>query len=293
MRIGVQTFFGGHEREPLADYIIGVGQALEDRGFGAIWVSEHAVTFRDYDPAYPYPYADDGTPPSGFDQIGMIDPMSALTVLATHTSKLRLSPGIAILPQRNPVYFAQMATAIDLLSNGRFVAGVGLGWSKQEFDACNVPFEHRGSRMADYIEVIKSLWCDDVSSFEGKYYALPECVQLPKPLSQPHPPFFFGGESKPAMRRVAKYGQGWVAFRQTPEELAERMPMLDATLAEYGRSRADIEIIVSPGNDRECDAGMIERYAALGVSEVVVVCLGDSLDTFRANADALAKELIG
>ena len=255
-------------------------------------MSEHVVTFRNYDPAYPYPYSDDGVPPAILSEMGMIDPMSALTVLATHTQHLRLGTGIAILPQRNPVYFAKMAAAIDLLSNGRFVAGVGLGWSAQEFKAVQTPFERRGSRMRDYIQVVRSLWCDDTSRFEGEFYSLPACIHLPKPVQKPHPPFYFGGESKAAFRRVAEFGQGWVGFRLTPEELTSRLKALGEILGEYGRSIEDIDIVVSPGADRVCDADMLARYGELGVAEVVVVCLGDSLDAYSRQADQLARSLV-
>ena len=112
MRIGIQTFFSGKEREPLGEFISSAGRILEERGFSGVWLSEHVVTFRHYDPAYPYPYADDGVPPALFSDTGMLDPLSALTVLATHTKKLRLGTGVALLPQRNPVYFAKMATAV-------------------------------------------------------------------------------------------------------------------------------------------------------------------------------------
>jgi probable F420-dependent oxidoreductase len=219
MRIGVQTFFDGRQQEPLADYVRGVATILEDRDFASVWMSEHVVTFRDYDRAYPYPYADDGVPLPILSEIGMLDPMTALTALACHTSQIRLATGIAILPQRNPVYFAKMGTGIDLLSNGRFVAGLGLGWSGQEFTATGTTFEKRGARMDDYVEVVRTLWQDEESAYTGAHYTLPSCLQLPKPAQRPHPPFFFGGESLPALRRVAKSGQGWVGFRQMPEDL--------------------------------------------------------------------------
>ena len=292
MRIAVQTFFDGTQQELLADYVAGVTRILEDRGFAGVWMSEHAVTFDHYDPAYPYPYSDDGSAPEILSEIGMVEPLTALAAMAMHSTKLRLGTGIAILPQRNPLYFAKTAAAIDLLSNGRFIAGVGLGWSAQEFAATNTPFEHRGARMDDYIEVVRTLWCDERAKFEGRYYSLPECIHLPKPARKPHPPFYFGGESAPAMRRVGRYGQGWFAFRKTPDELALKLPLLDEVMKAHGRSVAEIDLVVSPGADRDCTVDDLARYAELGVQEVVVVCLGNSLESFRAEADRLAEALI-
>jgi probable F420-dependent oxidoreductase len=269
----------------------GVAQILEERGFAGIWVAEHLVAFPKYDPAFPYPYTDDGTPPELNSHIGMIEPLSALTFLAGCSKTLRLGTGMAILPQRNPVYFAKVGTAIDLLSNGRFIAGVGLGWSGQEYVAAGTPFEHRGSRMRDYIQVVRSLWADELSKFEGKFYNLPECRQLPRPIQRPHPPFFFGGESKPAMRRVAEFGQGWYGLKLTPDTLAPKLTELSDMMAEYGRSLSDIEIAASP-YEVPCDKAMLEGYARLGVDEVVILCFANSLDDFRQQADRIAREVV-
>ncbi|AMK19938.1 hypothetical protein K663_17886 [Sphingobium sp. MI1205] len=291
MRIGIQTFFDGQQREPLNDYVAGVSRILEERGFGAVWMSEHVVTFRDYDPAYPYPYADDGRPPAFLSEFGMLDPMSALTAIACHSSTLRLCTGIAILPQRNPVYFAKMGTAIDLLSGGRFVAGIGLGWSAQEFAATNTPFAHRGARADEYVEVLKSLWRNEEKAFEGEHYTMPACIQLPLPAQHPHPPLYFGGESRPALRRVARHGQGWVGFRTLPDALASRLAILRELLDEEGRTLNDIDIVISPG-EHACDADMLARYAELGASEVVVICFDRDLDGFTRQADHLARTLV-
>jgi probable F420-dependent oxidoreductase len=290
MKIGIQTFFTGQEREPLGDYVAAAGKILEEREFGSVWVSEHVVTFRDYDRRYPYPYSDDGIAPGMLSRIGIVDPLTTLTALAMCTAKIKLASGVAILPQRNPLYFAKESAGIDLLSGGRFVAGIGLGWSAQEYAALGVPWEHRGARMDEYIQIIQSLWQDEVPKFDGKFYQLPECVQLPKPLQRPHPPFYIGGESAAALRRIAALGQGWVAFLLTPDALAKRLKDLSALLAEKGRSLADIDIVVCPGI-AECDPAMLAQYAALGVSQVIAVCMAEDINTFRQRADVIAESM--
>lgn len=307
MRIGALTYFDGNQKGDLTDFVIGAGKALEDRGFASIWTPEHVVTFPKYDPAYPYPYGDNGVPPADFSKIGLLDPITVLTTLATHTSTLRLGTGIAIIPQRNPAYFAKMATGIDLLSKGRFVAGMGLGWSGQEYAATMTPFEHRGARMREYIQVIRTLWCDDLSKFDGAYYSLPECIQLPKPICKPHPPFYFGGESDAAMRRVVEFGQGWMPWGLSPKDLEPRVVKLEKMLIENRRTLADVDVVVSPGMDDGTellfersglkappvvDMEMLERYADLGVSEVVFVCMAESLDSFCAKADKLTRRFV-
>jgi probable F420-dependent oxidoreductase len=291
VRISINTFLDGNQEGPLADYVLGLTHTLEERGFAGVWLGEHLVGFRTYEPAYPYPYNDDGSAPPILSQVGLMEPMTTLAAMAMCSKTLRLGTGIAILPQRNPVYFAKEGAAVDLLSNGRFIAGVGLGWSGQEFAATGTPFEHRGSRMNEYLEVVRSLWVDETSRFEGRFYTLPECIQLPKPVQRPHPPFYFGGESAVAMRRIAQYGQGWFGLYLKPEDVAPRLALLTEELGKRGRSLSEIDLVVSPGND-PCDERMLEAYAAQGVAEVVAVCFGKSLDDFRREADRMARELV-
>jgi probable F420-dependent oxidoreductase len=291
MRISIATFFDGNQSGPLSDYVAGVARSLEERGIGGVWLSEHVVSFDRYDPAYPYPYTEDGVPPEFLSKVGILDPMIALGALAMHSSSLRLATGVVVLPQRNPVYFAKEGAAVDRLSNGRFVAGLGLGWSAQEFAAAGASFEKRGARMRDYIQVVRSLWQDEVSRFEGQFYSLAECIMLPKPVQQPHPPFFFGGESTAALRRIAEFGQGWYTV-QSPAGLQAHLSSLTEILAEHGRSLDEIAIAVAPEPGCPIDEAMIAAYAALGVSEIVLPCFGNSLDEFRSAADVIARDAV-
>ncbi|MBV1931442.1 MAG: LLM class F420-dependent oxidoreductase [Porticoccaceae bacterium] len=287
MKFGVQTLFGG----PVAsrpEFVVTTGKAIEERGFSHLWAAEHVVNFQNYTSSYPY--SDDGVPPFGADT-GIIEPFTALTFLAAHTTTLKLGTGISILPQRNPVYFAKQAADVDVLSNGRLVVGVGTGWSAEEFGALNVPFERRGSRTRDYLQVVRSLWCDEVSSFSGDFYQLPECVQSPKPVQRPHPPLFFGGESNPALRRVAEFGQGWMGYRLTPDNLSERLQKLEAMLSEYGRSLDDIEIAISP-YDGVLDLDTVKRFADLGVAQIILVGFADSQDDMLRLLDAYADSVV-
>lgn len=291
MRISVQTFVTGEEREPMAAFIAGMAKALEERGIAGVWMAEHVVTFDTYDPAYKYPYADDGAAPEVMNRVGMIEPLVGLAAMAMCSSKLRLGTGIAILPQRNPLYFAKQAAVVDQLSNGRFIAGLGVGWSAQEFAATGTPFEHRGSRMRDYIEVVRTLWTDERSRFEGRFYTLPECKHEPKPLQRPHPPFYFGGESEAALRRVAEFGQGWFSMRLTPTQIGERLPILGDMLAEHGRTLAEIDLVTGPA-DLPINPDTLAAYAELGVSEVSGICYGNSLDDYLRAADGVLTHLV-
>jgi probable F420-dependent oxidoreductase len=259
---------------PYADrsVIAALGRVAEERGVHSIWVPEHVVLFDEY--ASSYPYSPDGkipAPPGA----GMLEPFTLLSFLAAATETVRLGTAVCLLPQRNPVYTAKEAAAVDYLSNGSFDFGIGVGWLEEEFKAVDVDWPRRGKRTDDYVEVLKALWCDDPSSFAGEFYDLPECRMHPKPVQQPHPPLHFGGESDAAMRRVARVGQGWHTFNRLPDEVPASLAKLDRFLADEGRTRADVEITVSPYfNGLTTD--MVAQYAEAGVDQVTSLIFATS-----------------
>src|SRR5258708_167145 len=142
-----------------------VALGAEDRGVATIWVGEHVVLFDKYESHYPY--AEDGripAPPGS----GLLEPMVTLTYLAARTSTVRLGTAMLLLPQRNPVYTAKEVSSLDWLSGGRVDLGIGVGWLKEEFDVLNVPWERRGRRTDEYLQVLRTLWLDETSSFHGE-----------------------------------------------------------------------------------------------------------------------------
>ena len=250
-----------------------VAEGAEARGIGTIWVGEHAVLFGDY--ASRYPYAEDGRIPTPA-RSGLLEPMTTLTYLAARTSSVRLGTAMLLLPQRNPVYVAKEVSTLDWLSGGRVDLGVGVGWLKEEFDALNVPFERRGRRTDEYLEVLRTLWADDVSAYHGELYDLPACEMFPKPVQQP-PPVHIGGETKAALRRVARLGQGWHTFNRSPEELAEGLAELEAELEAAGRSRSEVRVTVCP-YFKQLTPEWVERYAEVGADAIAALFLAFTPD---------------
>ncbi|MGH9084651.1 MAG: LLM class F420-dependent oxidoreductase [Acidimicrobiales bacterium] len=265
-----------------------LGREAEARGFESIWVAEHVVLFDDYESQYPY--ATDGRFPGGA-ETGLLEPLTALTYLAAVTETIRLGTGICLVPQRNPVYTAKQVVDLDVLSGGRVDFGIGVGWLAEEFEALGVPFAQRGARCDEYLAVMRSLWCEDLSEHHGDHYDLPACKMYPKPVQHPHPPIHVGGESAAAMRRVATQGQGWYSFNRTPEQLDEPLERLDATLADHGRSREDIQLTVCPYFNPTTPAD-VEAYRARGVDRLVVLCLAFDEDMVRSSLDQLANEVL-
>jgi probable F420-dependent oxidoreductase len=259
-----------------------VATEAEERGIGTIWVGEHVVLFADY--ASSYPYAEDGripAPPGS----GLLEPMVTLTYLSARTSTVRLGTAMLLLPQRNPVYVAKEVSTLDWLSGGRVDLGVGVGWLKEEFDALNVPWDRRGARTDEYLEVLRTLWRDDTSSFHGELYDLPDCEMFPKPAQQPVP-VHVGGETEAALRRVARHGQGWHTFNRSPAELAEGLVTLDAELEAAGRRRAEVRITVCP-YFKQLTPEAVVGYAEAGADAVAALFFAFSPDEVAGAFDAL------
>ena len=266
-------------------YLRALARGAEERGFASLWVAEHVVLFDEY--ASRYPYSADGRIPIGGAH-GPLEPFGTLAFFAAVTNNIRLGTGVCLVPQRNPVYTAKEATAVDWLSDGRFDFGVGIGWLAEEFQAVAAPFEERNERCREYLEVMQRLWRDPVSEHHGRFYDLPACRFYPKPVQQPHPPIHFGGESNAALRRVADLGQGWYGFNVKPEDVPERLAKLDQLLQERGRSRDEIEVSICPymlGVDLEG----VKRYRDAGVDQVILVALGFDRDNLLKTLDELAS----
>lgn len=240
----------------------------EARGFHSVWLGEHVVLFDAY--AKVYPYAADGEfPVSG--EAGMAEPFTTLAWLAGQTSTIRLGTGVTLVPQRNPLYTAKSVANVDWLSDGRFDFGIGVGWQREEFEALGVPWERRGARADEYIEVMRALWTDSVSSHDGEFWTLPESRAFPKPVQSPHPPIHVGGEGEAARRRVVRLGAHWLPFNISPDRLADGRADLASRLAESGSGRPveDVHITASP--DREsATPELAPAFAEAGADQLLV-----------------------
>ncbi len=285
MKIGAAMAFGAHTSP---EFIRDSVQLVEAKGIDSIWLPEHVLFFPDY--SSEYPYSDSGRIPG--DPEGILDPFTAMTFIASVTQKVRLGTGICLVPQRQPVYTAKMVADVDFLSGGRVDFGVGIGWLKEEFDNLGMDFSTRAKTCDEYIDAMKALWRPGVSEFKGETISLHPCHFNPKPVQTPHPPIFFGGESGPAMRRVAERGQGWYAYDISPEGLAEKLPVLDEKLAENGRSRDDLTLYVGP-NRHPISTETTQAYAGLGVEQIIAPLGARSLDKLALRADALISSVRG
>lgn len=277
MKIGCQMAFN-HFTTP--DYIAEAGQVVEEMGYHSLWVPEHVLFFPEY--ASRYPYSDNGR--INGDPTSLVDPFSALMWVAANTKTIRLGTGICLVPQRNPVYTARQVSDLDYLSGGRFDFGIGIGWLKEEFEALGVPWKDRAGRTRECIEVMKTLWCDEVSSYEGKYFNLQSAYQNPKPVQDPHPPLIFGGESDAALKRVATLGQGWYGFNLTPALLEERLKVLEGHLSDAGRSLSDIKIYATTA-PQATNPDDIRTLGEMGVEQIILGVMAGNAVKLRERAE--------
>lgn len=267
MKVGLFAMFSG--RSGGMDLMKTFAAKAEQLGFSTLWVPEHVVLLDKY--ASRYPYQEDGVLPAPTDA-PIPDPFLTLCALASVTSKIRLATGICLVPEHNPLVLAKVVATLDHFSNGRVVLGVGIGWLEEEFQALGIPWERRGDRTREYIEAMRRLWGDPLSSYRGEFVKFDQVRSFPKPVRGANLPVFFGGESGPALRRVAEYGNGWCGFNLSAQEAAAKIRRIEELLKANGRKRSEVELAVSPYTKR-ITPDDLKRYRDAGAEEIVLVHL--------------------
>jgi probable F420-dependent oxidoreductase len=264
MRVGLHALGIGSGAERAV--IDAVAVEAEKCGFATLWCGEHVVMVDRSSSRYPY--SDDGqiAVPSVAD---WLDPMIGLSFAAAATSAIGIATGVLLLPEHNPVVVAKQAATLDKLSSGRLSLGVGIGWSREEFDALGVPFERRAARTAEYVAAMRTLWRDDVASFAGDFVRFDSVRVNPKPAGRRGIPIVLGGNSDAAMCRVAAWADGWYGFNLGGvRDVAERIAFLQARCRQIGRDHSRLRLSVALREPRVSD---MSPLADLGVDELVVV----------------------
>ena len=258
MKIGYFGFNNGPLGQP--DAIVKLLTCAEDAGFESAWTGEHVVVIDPQEP--PSPVAP---------EFPMLDTVAALSFAAAATSRLKLGSGIILLAQRNPVVLAKELASLDVLSGGRFLFGIGVGYVKREFDVIGVPYAERGARVDEHIEAIRTLWTQDKPMFDGRFTQISGVQSKPSPVQSPHPPFIIGGMSAAGYRRAIAHGDGWYGFNQDEAAVAESIAGLKAAAADAAREArfGELEISVTPRGP--VDADRMKRFEDLGVSRLILL----------------------
>lgn len=241
-----------------------LARGAEHAGFESVWTVEHVVFPDGYESTYPY---DKSGRMAMAAETPLPDPLIWLTWVASVTTTLRIGTGILILPQRNPVILAKTLATIDDLSGGRVELGVGAGWLEEEFNALGIPFERRGARMDESIDVMRTLWGSDHASFDGEFHRFSGVSVNPKPVNG-RVPIHVGGHTRRAAERAGRLGDGFFPGRGSLPELID---IAHHSAAAAGRNPEDLVITSGSaavlGDD---PVGAVEELASQGVHRIVV-----------------------
>ena len=238
-----------------------VGRAAEAAGFESLWVADHVVL---PDPPVPgRPMAPDQR---------LLDPIVALTFLAAHTTRIRLATGVIILPQRQALVLAKQLASLDVLSNGRLIFGLGVGWCEPEMRSVGAPFADRGRVADDYLAAMRAVWTQPKPSYRGPYVSFDGVQAMPRPVQTPTPEIVVGGRTTPAFRRAVTQGHGWYGFGL---DVNETQKLVDG-LREAGKKHSRpaglgrLEISVTPPGYDVPDKATRDAYAAMGVDRLIL-----------------------
>ena len=315
----MQFGFSAPFRGPLANpaSLRTIAQAADRLGYGVISVSDHLLVPRHVSPNYPY--SDTGE--FAWSADGSTDCMEQFTLLswlAAVTERVRLLTSVIVVPHRNPVFMAKSLATTDVLSAGRVIVGIGAGWMREEFEALNLPdFDARGRVTDEYVTIMKKLWTQQWAAHDGEFFRFADVAADPKPLQQPHPPIWVGGESMAALRRTVALADGWYPFGTNPkfrmdrvEDFTARRDKLFALAEQAGRDPATIALAYNcalhsetersrPEGGRLAFTGNAEQraqdidgLAAAGVSTLMVNVTANELPAMLDRMESFAAEVM-
>lgn len=264
-----------------AEAVRRVAQAVETAGFDSVWTGEHVVL--------PDPQAPPSPAPP---EMPFLDPAVALAFAAAHTTRIRLGTGIIILPQRNPLVLAKELATLDVISKGRLIFGVGVGYLQAEFDALGIPFEHKGARTDDYLQAIRAMWTQPQPAHRGRFVSFAGIQAFPRPVQRPHPPIVIGGNTPPAFRRAVRCGNGWYGFAMNLETTAQCVAALKEAAEQVERPAelGPLEISITPL--AAMDADTVKRFADLGVHRLILYYPASTAEDLVAFVEGIANSLI-
>jgi probable F420-dependent oxidoreductase len=273
MRIGVSlpNVALDHGKEML----LPIAEAAERLGFDSVWAAHHVVL--SYERESEYPYKRSGTEIAMSPGMQWLDPIVTLSTVAAVTDRIRLGTSVYVVPYRNPVTLAAEVAALDVLSDGRFIFGVGVGWMREEFEAIGVPANERGARTDEHLQALKVLWSEDPASFDGRFTRFDNIVLATTPRTAGGPPIWVGGNTEAGLRRALRHGSGWHGFEVFPEEVPDFWSRLARLGEEIGRDAGELELSVARGlmpPGREEESFISERRMLGGSASAVVDELG-------------------
>jgi len=270
VKIGVSQMFGNSPYRGI-DYLKDFAVITEELGFHSLWAPEHIVFFRQYESDYPY--KENGQTPWKKTP-ELFDPLLVCSVAASVTTTLKFGTTVLVVPERPALLIAKEVMTLDHITKGRFELGVGLGWSKEEYEALGAVWEKRGKRFDEYLDVIKLVWKEDIASYSGEFVNFQDVVMGPKPLTVNGPPILIGGNSPAALKRAARF-DGWYGVWMGFDDLEPILENLNNELLKVNRSLGDgflnkLNLPVPAGISNQDIIYKVDEARRLGVDEFVL-----------------------
>jgi len=289
---------GIYGRLATRDCIFELTELAETSGFESIWLADHVIFPTRF--ASKYPYSPTGAFPTDQTQEPLLEPMATMGVIVGATQRVKIGTAVLVMPYRNPVLLARMLVTLDVLSGGRTILGAGVGWLAEEFAALDArPFAARGRVTDECLDIVKHICQGGEVTFHGEHYRLDPVVSRPGSVQRPHPPILIGGTTNAALRRVAKWGDGWLSTALRPERIGERLDVLQKLCEAHGRHLDDLSLCHKlfinigeartdahgnrdPGTGTPADiVDDLRRFADLGYDRFIVRYRGNDAEAQR------------
>lgn len=261
--------------------MVPIARHADELGFDSLWLGEHLLF--PVKIASQYPYDTSLGPP--LTTTPLFDPLITFAYIAGQTKRIQMGTSVYVAPLRHPIVVAKLVATLDALSGGRFILGAGVGWEKEEFDAIGAPWEHRGSRLEEMIEIMRRLWTEERIAHKGKYYQFEEMGFEPKPARTPVP-ILMGGETPVALKRAARIGDGWFGVRHTVESATAIIKQLRALRDSDAPFEIMMQPVVAPPTLDD-----IRRFRDAGVDRLAFnpKALAGDKKTLQASLDGLSR----
>jgi probable F420-dependent oxidoreductase len=225
-----------------SENVLYIGKEAENEGLDSVWVFDRLLW--PLKPQTPYGGVPNAPIPAEYQNI--LDPLETLTYLAGNTERIYLGTSIIDMLFQNPVILARRFATLDIFSGGRVIAGLAIGWSKDEYDASGLPYRQKGARADEYMQALKRIWTEDVVEFKGQFYNIPASKIGPKPVQKPHPPILLGGYTPKTFPRIVNYADGWIPIAGSVplEQQEQAINGLREAARKANKNPSDIRIFV-------------------------------------------------
>lgn len=287
MQFGVHLL--GLGRRASVDDFIAAAKAAEELGYHSVWINDHVVIPAQF--SSKYPYSPDGKPSFSPDD-SFYDPFVLLAAIASQTKTIKLGTSVVVIPHRPPILTAKAVATLDVISHGRFIFGLGVGWFAEELELLGIPPKERAKISRSYLDTMKSLWTEARLQLPNTQGQAVEVGFAPKPIQKPYPPLWFGGESRAALKRVVQQGDGWFPAFISPEEFAKKSEELQQLCAEHGRDFSSLTTCVFSPNRAHATLDAIRTYRQHGASIMLAPLGNPDLNAFIEQMKTFRKDVM-